>query len=172
MAVNRKSAGANVALALANIKRRSGADWVTATIAKKRSAGGWVDLFPVTGAVVNDATYSASAITPDDATIDLAFNTVGNVVTTENAAVQTTRYSWLVTGAVGDYDILATVTAGSVEGSATGVWLNLGISRNWSVTNVSNLAGTVSATMTIEIRNATTLAVIDSGIVTLEASVL
>lgn len=60
MAASRKSGGASVALALANVKRRSGAGWVTATIAKRRTGGAWVDIFTGLEVTVSPAVIEGS----------------------------------------------------------------------------------------------------------------
>jgi hypothetical protein len=173
MAVNRKSGGANVALALANIKRRSGAGWVTATIAKKRSGGVWVDLFAAGGltATVQTATYSASAFSPNDATITVIFNSNGLTQISQNNGGSINQYTWQGNGTASQYDIRATVTSGTVSGSATATWLNLASSVQWSCIRTENLTGTTTAVLTVEIRDASTLALVASGTVTLQAVV-
>lgn len=58
-------------------------------------------------------------------------------------------------GTASDYEVRATVTAGSLYSGTTGSWLGLGSTWDWSVFNGS-FNGVLSCTMTIEIRNAST----------------
>lgn len=76
--------------------------------------------------------------------------------------------TWLLSGASGDYDVRATVEGGSVTGSSTGSWLSTSVTRGWSVVS-TGCGGVNAATLTIEIRNASTLTVLDSAAVTLDA---
>lgn len=71
----------------------------------------------------------------------------------------------------GDYDCQATLNSGTLDGGsdATGSWLSLSTTRTWEVTRTN--VGANSANLTIEIRDATTLAVLDSGTINLTATV-
>lgn len=67
------------------------------------------------------------------------------------------------------YDVRATVVSGTTPtGSATGSWLSLGTSQSWTLGTAS--VTTVTCQLTIEIRNATSLAVLASGTVNLSAT--
>lgn len=170
MAASRKSGGGNVALALANVKRRSGGAWVTATIAKRRSGGAWVDIFPAT-VVLTGNSYSANNLSPGDATIRLHISSDGNVYTQVNNGANNLEYAWRLSGASSAYDIFATLDSGTLSEGTTGSWLNLGTTRAWAVTRTSNLAGSDAATITLQIRDASTLAVLDTAVITLTAVV-
>lgn len=62
-----------------------------------------------------------------------------------------------------------TLNAGtSPTGAAMGTWLNLGTTRTWTVT--SALAGTVTSTCTLEIRDLSTQTILDSSSVAFSAS--
>lgn len=91
--------------------------------------------------------------------------------TSQNGGGSFTQYTWQGGGAASDYDIFATLNSGTVTGSPTGSWLNLGSGRSWTCTRASNIAGTTSAQITVQIRNATTLAVLATGTITLDAVV-
>lgn len=168
MAGNRKSGGANVALTTR--KRRSGGAWADLTIARRRSGGAWIDLFALT-ATVQTNTYSSLAISPADSSIAAVFSNLGVMQISQNGGGSVTQYTWQGGGAASDYDIMATVTSGSVTGSPTGSWLNLASSQSWAVTRTSNIAGTTSAVISVQIRNATTLAVLATGTLNLDAVV-
>lgn len=67
---------------------------------------------------------------------------------------------------VGEYDIRVTVNSGTTPaGSATGSWLNLASTRTWTLT--AAIGTTRTCDLTVEIRSATTLAVLATASVTL-----
>lgn len=70
------------------------------------------------------------------------------------------------TGTAANYDVRATVLEGSVYGPL-GTWLNLGTRRDWGT--VASSIGSVTAKMTIEFRNASTLQLVMLSGVTLTA---
>lgn len=106
-------------------------------------------------------------LTPTDADATYTLNAAGTEVSSP-AAISNT---WLITGAASDYEVRATVNSGGVQAGTTGSWLGLGSDRAWSCTRSLNSAGSSDANLTIEIRSATTLAVLDSAVVTLHAEV-
>lgn len=65
------------------------------------------------------------------------------------------------------YEVRATETSGTVSGGTVGTWQSLSSARAWWVTR--STAGSKTCTLTIEVRNATTLVVLDSCSVTLTA---
>lgn len=111
----------------------------------------------VTGATVNDGTYSDTDVPGNTATAGVTFNTSGQVVAIGDSG---TEYTWLNSGAAGDYEIRATLQSGSVDSGTTGSWLALSSSRSWSIDEASNIQ---QAELLIEIRDVATSTVIDSG---------
>lgn len=166
MAGRRRSAGSNVSLTTQR-KRKSGGAWVTLTTAKRRLSGAWVNLFE--SVVVNDATYSSLALSPDDSSITVSFTNTGLVQISQNSFPSVTQYTWLLSGAASDYQIRATLNSGTLTSGVTGSWLNFG--QSWNVTRTTNVVGTSTATITIEIRDVATSTVQDSGVITLNAVV-
>lgn len=73
-------------------------------------------------------------------------------------------------GSVGNYEVRATVTSGSVTSGTTGSWLSCSTSRTWSVLNSAADNSTLTAVMTVEIRLASSGVVQDSATITLEAT--
>lgn len=69
-------------------------------------------------------------------------------------------------GSASAYDVRATVTSGALTSGTTGAWLNLGTTRTWTC---STVGGVESADLLIEVRDATTLVVVDSATVSLYA---
>lgn len=167
MSASRKAAGSNVALALANVKRRSGGTWVTATIAKRRSGGTWVDIF---AAIVSIADYQSSldATSPADSTNTYGLNADGTITGPGG--------NWLTGGSSSDYEVRATQVSDTITGtgtSATGTlntWMNLGTNREWTVAATG--AGNTGRrwVLTIEIRRASDLVVLDSATIDIEAT--
>lgn len=66
------------------------------------------------------------------------------------------------------YECRATVNSGSVSSGTTGTWEDLGTSRSWSRAQAS--VGSSSVNLTVEIRNASTLAVLTSATIVLSAT--
>jgi hypothetical protein len=87
-----------------------------------------------------------------------------------NTNISTAFTNWLTTGSASAAEVRATVVSGAVSSSdATGVWLNLGTNRSWGANTRVNASGGNSdlCVLTIEIRNATTLVVLDTATVTI-----
>jgi hypothetical protein len=171
MTFKRRLTGANVDVAA--IKRRSAGAWVTATIAKRRSAGAWVDVLPgggAPGAVIANRTVSASVFA-GTASAGYQLANTGQTQTKNgntSAAYANVGETWLVSGVVGNYDVRATLQSGSAPtGGTLNTWENLASSRSWNL-NMGAI-GVVVCTLLIEIRNATTLAVVDSASIILES---
>lgn len=72
--------------------------------------------------------------------------------------------TWLLSGAVADYEARATIVSGTLTSGTTGSWLSLATDREWVRTSLSGYAQCV---LTVEIRNATTLEVLDAATITL-----
>ena len=125
----------------------------------------WVSTAAIT---LVGGTVSHTALSPADASATYLLNNTG----TETSTPAIISNTWLRSGAAADYDVRATVTAGvTPTGSLTATWLNLGTSRTWQVLNTNNATSTLSATLTIEVRNAATLTVLATATVTLTAEV-
>lgn len=81
----------------------------------------------------------------------------------------TQQYAWKQSGAVADFDVYASVVYGSPSGT-TGTWVNLATTRDWEVTDVAQDGSDETAELTIQIRNASTLAVLTTATITLAAA--
>lgn len=106
------------------------------------------------------------AITPANASATYSLTNAGLETASGRA-----NNTWLVSGAVGDYEARATVTSGALTSGTTGAWLNLGTTRSWNLTRTSDVVGTDTATMTIEVRVVATGVVIATESVTFTAEV-
>jgi hypothetical protein len=69
---------------------------------------------------------------------------------------------WLTAGSASQFDAYATWsgTGGSIGGSATGTWLNLGSTRNWTLTVTNDFR---ERTLTVQIRLASSGSVLDTA---------
>ncbi len=76
-----------------------------------------------------------------------------------------TLETWLLSGSAADFDVRATLNSGTSPAGTLGTWLNCGTDRTWSLTDVVADGSELICAITIEIRNATTLAVLDTAIV-------
>jgi len=107
---------------------------------------------------------SRIVVSPSTATATYQLTNAG----VESATLAGTN-TWLPAGSAANYDCRLTMTTGSVTGSATGTWLNLGTTRSWSLTQ--SVIGSASASGTIEIRDASTLTVLGTATVSFYAEV-
>lgn len=118
---------------------------------------------------LSDNTLTKTAIDPGDASVNMVFKTDG---TTSTTGVQgsITPANWLNGSSLGsNYDIRVTPTSGTFTSGTTGAWLNLGTQRSWTVSQT--VPDTKSCTATVEIRNASSLVVLDTATFTLSATV-
>lgn len=78
---------------------------------------------------------------------------------------------WLSAGTTSGYEIRVTPLSGtfSTGSDSTATWLNLGTSRSWKVSK--NSAGGKTCTATYEIRDASSLVVLNSATISLTATV-
>lgn len=125
--------------------------------------------FGAGGAVITlAASYSPSdvATSPASATCTFGLTAAGDV-TVNGADVG----DWITPkGGFGNYECNLTVNSGSTPtGSATATWLNLGTNRSWTISQSG--VGTNTSNCTIQIRLASSGAVLDSATVTFSATV-
>lgn len=78
------------------------------------------------------------------------------------------QYAWLLSGAAGDYQAYATVTAGSVIGT-TGSWVALSSTADWSIADGNDDGIPESATMIVQIRDTATSTVRATATIDLSA---
>lgn len=79
---------------------------------------------------------------------------------------------WMINPPSSQYEARATVTLGSLSSGTTGTWLALSSSRSWTCTTTIGGGGGDSSqlcTLTVEIRDAATLQVLDSATISLDA---
>lgn len=67
------------------------------------------------------------------------------------------------------FEARATVTAGALSSGTVGAWLSLDTSRGWTLSRTA--AGASGATVSVEIRSTSTLAVLASAVINLSVEV-
>jgi hypothetical protein len=75
--------------------------------------------------------------------------------------------TWLAVGAASDFQVRATLSSGSTPSGTLNTWLACSTTREWSITSSS--PATVSCSLWVEIRNASTLAVLAAATADLSA---
>ena len=102
------------------------------------------------------------------ATAGYRLNSSGIAESLSNLAY-TTLETWLLSGAASDYEVRVTLSSGTLSSGTTGTWQNLGTSRSWTVVDTT-FDGIISeADIVVEIRDATTLMILDSATINLQA---
>ena len=119
---------------------------------------------------ITDQNIAASETDPADADARYLLNSNGKAQYSLNlAAYVDITGEWLLGGVNSDYEARFTPTIGTLTSGPTG-WNVLSTSREWAVERTSS--GSKSCTGTLEIRNATSLAVLDTATIVLSATVL
>lgn len=117
---------------------------------------------PVVDFAVNAVTDAGLSPIPDTASAEVTFTNTGTYTGTGN--IQGFSGDWIdPTSAAGSaYEIRMTINSGSTPtGSATGIWLGLGATRTWTISQSG--VGTTTSNVTIEIRKASTGIVLSDG---------
>lgn len=119
------------------------------------------------------------AVNPSSATATFTLNSSGVAQATtsgsgSNPPAGTTNYNdeWMRIGPNSAYEARATLVSGTLSSGTVGSWLVLSTTRSWSVTcSVGGGGGHVQkdCTILVEIRDATTLVVIDSDNIALQS---
>ena len=104
-----------------------------------------------------------------DTTISLELNSSGQSKILRSPGTPSSNIAgeWLVYGTNSDMEVRVTETVGTLTSGTVGTWLNLGTTRTWS--KVATTYGPQTVTFTVEIRDVSTLVVLDSASMTLTA---
>lgn len=108
-------------------------------------------------------------ISPTNASATYQLTNAGVINRITNSGGTTSPGNWIfpASAAGANYEVRATVNSGSLTSGTTGAWTALSSSQSWTLQQTS--VGAVSCNITIEIRHATSLAVLDTASITLEA---
>lgn len=135
--------------------------WVGTSAGNKQVLEGWIgtaagnkQIFSAALVFLQDGSYS------DTGAAGIGVNNTGVV-----QATGISDYTWLLIGAVADYQVRATKTSGTSPSGTLATWLGLGTSRAWT------LSGTgVTCNLTVEIRDVATSTVQATASITLTAN--
>lgn len=114
-------------------------------------------------------TYSDSQSFPGTASASFSLDNAGAATGGPNSANGFLSYAWLSGALAAGYEVRATKTAGLLNSGTLGTWLSLAATRSWS--NTQTGAGSKSATITFEIRDATSLIVVATASIAISADV-
>lgn len=152
-----------------NLYYQDGVTTRTITEAWYQDGGSLRKVWPAAAALLTNHTISAiSGSGPVTATFTLASSGAASGATSPGGTGGGT-YSgeWMVVGPASGYEARFTILSGALSAGTAGSWLNLGTTRAWSVSRA-----TIDNSLcqgTVEIRDATTLVVLATATITLEA---
>lgn len=170
----RKSAGTNVTPS--TVKRRASGAWVDVQTIKRRLSGAWVTVWTAIAATLSDK----SVIGLGSATVAprpfYEINADGNVYT-GNAQVGVNTHTLFEqyvdsSHAASAYQVRATIQSGGpLFSGTTGTWLACSTTRQWIMQDTTQGNGSgVTVSLLIEIRDASSLVVLDSATVTITST--
>ena len=119
---------------------------------------------------ISNADVADSTTSPTNASATYRLTSAGVVSKTTVADGTTTLGNWITpTSAAGaNYEVRATEDSGSVTSGTIGSWETLDTTRTWTL--IRTAVGTANCTLSIEIRLASSGAVLDTATITLEAN--
>lgn len=141
------------------VRRWNGSAWVDVGQVSRWTGSAWQQVWPLIVILLTDQ-FIADVNPFGNAGYSLLSTGQATRATGSGGTVDIVG-EWKTGGGSGsDYQVRATLTFGSLGSgsSATGSWLSLGSSRSWFCDSVNT-----NASLTVEIRDATTLTVLDSA---------
>lgn len=147
---------------------RDGGVWKDVQEGWVRDGGTWKQFFNALAIVLtNRSVVSAGSGTSKS---EIEFNSSGQLTEIRNGSNTNVSGEWMdpVGGTSGsNYDVRVTATGDPVGGPTLGSWWTLGVTNKWSVTSNS---GFKTATLSVDIRDASTLSIVASATITLDAN--
>lgn len=163
MTLKRASGGSNVDISTTFERKLSGAN-VPVDLVRRASGGSWTVVWSRINCSDTDATSSRFTGT---ATAAYEVHADGTVYTTTGTNTLGLLENWLSFGTASNYEVKATLLGGATPTGTLGSWLALSSNRAWTLSQ--SLVGDTTCTLLIEIRNALSLAVVDTATVTIYA---
>lgn len=163
MTLKRASGGTTVNISTTFERKLSGAN-VPVDMVRRRSGGSWITAW--TRITCSDTTASSSR-NIGTATAAYEARSDGTVYRTNGNNTLVFLENWLAFGVTSNYEIKATVLSGDAPTGTLGSWLALSSNRAWTLSQ--SAVGDTTCTLLIEIRNALSLAVVDTATVTIYA---
>jgi hypothetical protein len=134
--------------------------------------GTWRQVFSGEVVAISDITSFVDVATPSNATSFYSLNTDGTVTYADSNGTGTLLENWVTPTSLAGaaYEARATKVSGNNLTSGTlGTWLPISSNLQWTLTRSS--IGSLQTVLTIEIRRASDLIVLDSATVTLHSLV-
>jgi len=145
---------------------KDGGIWKAVKEAWVKDGGTWKSFFKALAVSITNQTVSNVAVDPATATATYTVNTDGHIRVHGGGSLE----EWLVAGTSSEFDVRATHNSGSTPSGTYSSWLNLGTSRSWSLSQSG--IGSLTGTITIEIRESAGGTILDSASVTLNPEVI
>ena len=115
---------------------------------------------------VNRDSYK-SAVTPTDVTTTWQTTAAGSDISDG----ETTR-TWLISGVAADYELIVTVTSGTLTSGTAGSWQSMNATLTYTKTRTSNIEGFSVVALRCKVRRVSDLVEIADFVVTITADVL
>ena len=149
------------------VRRWDGSAWVDVGQASKWNGSAWEQVWPLIVIQITDQLI-ADANPSGNAGYSLLSSGQAQRANGTSGTTNITGEWKTGGGAGGDYEARATLNSGALASgsSATGTWLSLASGRTWFCDSVNT-----AANLTVEIRNATTLTVLDSANIDLQVGI-
>ena len=123
--------------------------------------------------LTNQTLYDARAAQNSSASSIYSLNSDGTASVSYLNGPGGTLERWVTNDVASNYDCYATLNSGTLTAGTLNSWGNLASTRTWGVSASVGSTGTVDkiANITIQIRNASTLTVLATATISLEAAV-
>lgn len=149
---------------------KDAAAWKAVQFGYVKDAGAWKQFFQALIIAISRTSATRTTTAPTAATATYRLDNDGNISTTFGPSAIAVRGTWATPPPVtnpGDFECRATLLTGSVTGTF-GTWQGLDTSRSWSLSSGGGPSAT-SGSMTLEIRRASDLVVLDTNTITFTA---
>lgn len=133
-------------------------------------SGAWKTAWIYLSVVVTSIDAFRLTISPTDASATISILNDGSLSATNSDGSLSTG-TWLAGGTPAQVDVYLSGTGDALASGTLNTWLNCGTTRSWTLTNTNNGGSTKLFSGTMQWRNATTLEVLDTAPITIEASV-
>jgi hypothetical protein len=132
--------------------------------------GVWKEFYTYLSVVCPDLSAERVVLAPTNAAATVTILNDGTWSST-NTGGGTDTGTWLVGGTVGQVEVYLSGTGDTPTGSALSTWLSCSTTRSWTLTETSDAGATKSFTGTLQFRDSTSLAVLDTAACTIYAEV-
>lgn len=154
---------------MANLSLGVGGAWKQVQKVSIGVGGVWKDVWIYLTVTMPDTDASRIATIPTNAVATLSIYNDGTWEDT-NVGGGTSTGTWLTAGDVSQVEVFLSGTGDTPTGSALDTWLSCSTSRAWTLTETSDVGATKSFSGTLQFRDATSLAVLDTAAITITAT--